>query len=162
MRVAASSRFAVPEFRRCGRLRVAGRMPGLGLRCRNERCAEAWRHVRSLRLHVWMLARHSSFAAHSDLLSHRGVVTKSHLAGWWPVRPCDCVSSLACARRCVCVCVCVRRCVRACVRAHARASVRVCLCLRLCLCLCLCECVRACECVSKPAENQKAHSCCQM
>ena len=31
------------------RLRVASRMPGLGLRCRNESelcCAEAWRHVR--------------------------------------------------------------------------------------------------------------------
>merc|ERR1712026_29758 len=144
MRVAAGSRFAVPEFRRCGRLRVAGRMPGLGLRCRNERCAEAWRHVRSLRLHVWMLARHSSFAAHSDLLSNRGVVTKSHLAGWWPVRPCDCVSSLACARRCVCVCVCV--CLAACwlqraCMLHACAR-HVCVCVLVCfarvhVCMCM-------------------------
>ena len=92
MRVAASSRFAVPEFRRCGRL------PALGSRFRSSGDAGSDAamnvvHVRSLRLQVWMLARHSSFAAHSDLLSHRGVVTKSHLAhhGWWPVRPCDCV-----------------------------------------------------------------------
>ena len=44
------------------RLRVASRMPGPGLRCRNESelcCAEAWRHVRFA----------CSFAAYSDLLS---------------------------------------------------------------------------------------------
>ena len=45
------------------RLRVASRMPGLGLRCRVPRLGDM------SDLHVWMLARHSSFAAYSDLLS---------------------------------------------------------------------------------------------
>jgi hypothetical protein len=59
------------------------------------------------------------------------------LVWWLMLLNISSISSLACAR--MCVCVCVRMCVYVCLRA----------CVHVCVCVCVCVfvCVRACVCV---------------